>query len=55
MLSVWWISVLCGNGEAITYESTLEGKVVATQECLFGEIHGDLFCDCDVREEHELG
>jgi hypothetical protein len=55
-------SFLCGGsvrclqtGEVVTYESTLEGSVVATQKRLFGEVHSNLFSNGDICEEHELG
>lgn len=38
----------------ITYESAFEGEIVATQKGLLGEIHGDLFGDCDIGEKHKL-
>ena len=54
MLSVSWVSALFTNGRAITYESTLKGSIVATQKCLFREVHGNLLSNGDVCKEHEL-
>ena len=50
-----WVSTLSANGRAVTHESTLKGSIVATQKCLFREIHGNLLGNGGVRKEHELG
>lgn len=43
-----------GNGRIATHESTLGGRVVATQKGLFGEVYSNLLSNGDVCEEHEL-
>jgi len=53
--SLLWVGQYTAHAlEAITYESTLKRGIVATQKCLFWEVHGSLFSNGDVREEHEL-